>query len=128
MTRRKSDTTYTSVQPMPPVLNPLYEEAKELKAAFKQDFWRDPWADYINGAGIAKVKVHDPSAVDNLEDFCLSVTLRKAFPDDLHLPSEYSANNKTIRVYYLVVGEIEALEDLAKKSTGPSQVTFDKMK
>lgn len=133
MTRKKpTDSKYTSLQPpttgnrgveedrrytsMPPVLNPLFEEARELKTAFIQDFWRDPWAEYINGTGISKVKRHDSTAVDNLEDFCLSVTLRKAFPDDLHLPSEYSANNKTIRVYSKVVGENNALSDLATKS------------
>ncbi len=114
MTKKKTtDSKYPPA--MPPAYNPLYEEARELKEAFIQDFWRDPWAEYINGTGISRVKRHDSTAVGNLEDFCLSVSLRKAFPDDLSLPVEYSANNKTIRVYSTVVGEIKALRDLATK-------------
>ena len=96
----------------PPVYNPLYREAEELKEAFIQEFWQDPLAQYINGTGISKVKMYDSTAVDNLEDFCLSISLQKELPDDLRLPSEYSANNKTIRVYFQVVGETRAQKDL----------------
>ncbi len=114
----EEDQRYTSMPPTtldalasPPVYSNQFQEARELKEAFRQEFWKEPWSAYIKGTGISRVRRQDPTATSNLEDFCLAVTLKEALPNDLYLPTEYSANGKTIKVYSKVVGEIRSLKD-----------------
>lgn len=85
---------------------PIYKIKKEFVQEY---FLNEPYNEYVNGCGISKLRMNQRNLVlragESLEDFCLSVTLRKEPPEDLEFPSEY----KGVRVFYKVVGEIRLL-------------------
>lgn len=83
------------------------EYVKRVKQEFQKEVcFTEPYSEYVNGCGITTIRQHDENVPENeMDDLCISVTLRKALPENLALPSVY----KGVKVYSIVVGEIRAL-------------------
>ncbi len=105
-----------------------WDEAGEVKDAFKQKYFPDPRQAYysqgVNGIGITwlermkemyeelclpKEKEFVLKQGESLEDYCLKVNFEKEPSKDLQskLPLEFTdSKSRSLRVFYLVVGEI----------------------
>ncbi|QQG45590.1 MAG: hypothetical protein HYW89_01545 [Candidatus Sungiibacteriota bacterium] len=84
-----------------------FQEVERIKKQFEQEyFFAQPYSEYVNMCGIAKIGVRDKIVpIDVAGDFCILVGLRKPLPQNLSLPTEYQG----VKVVVGVIGEIRPL-------------------
>ncbi len=82
------------------------EEVKQIKEEFQKKFvFCEPYSKWTNSCGISSVGIKDPTAPDAVKNEpCISVGLRKPFPESIVFPKEY----RGIRIFVTVYGEFRA--------------------
>lgn len=86
-----------------------YEQVKSIQNQFYQEYFRQPYNEVMSTVGIARLQGMQKKEKniqlregESLEDWCLSVHLRKEPPVHVTFPTEYEG----VRVFYEIGGNI----------------------